>query len=108
MAADGGQLPTVAEVLAQLDVVLDAVRIDPVAAREALRRYFAQGRITMELGQDGVYEGRSELLPLVLFEGRPETEKAEPLYGIPPISAMVAGAGFAGWISTPLEVVLVT
>jgi hypothetical protein len=48
----------------------------------------------MVLGADGVYEGRTELLPLVLFTSTSETEKAEPLVGIPPISAMVAGAGF--------------
>jgi hypothetical protein len=44
----------------------------------------------MELGDDGVYVGRSELLPLVLFA---QSEKAESLIGIPPISATVAGAG---------------
>ena len=90
----GGELaiPTVAEVLGQLDAVVAAVEADPVAAREALRRYFKDGRITLTLGDDGVYTGASDLLPLVLFV--PESEKAEPLCGIPPISELVAGARF--------------
>lgn len=82
-------LPTVIEAMDEVFYVLKALKEDPVAAREALARWFKNACITMELGDDGVYTGRSELLPLVLFK----SEKADPLFEDPPISALVAGAG---------------
>jgi hypothetical protein len=89
LAREPLRLPTAEEVLGEVFAVLTAMKEDPAAARERLGRWFRDGRITLELGADGVYVGRSELLPLVLFA---EKKDAEPLFEAPRLSATVAGA----------------
>jgi len=46
--------------------ILSAVRTrqeDPIAGREEMQRYFADGKIRLELGADGFYEATYHLLP---------------------------------------------
>lgn len=82
------RLPSDEEVLREVFNITAAMKEDPVAAREQLRRMFRDGRIVLELGPDGVYVGRSELLPLILFK----TKNADPLIEDPRVSTSVAGA----------------
>ncbi|MFO0617263.1 MAG: recombinase family protein [Polyangiaceae bacterium] len=67
------RLPTPAEVVAcalDLKRVLDG---DPALAREALRKLFKGGRITMLPQEDGSYLARGEFLPLVALSAAENT-----------------------------------
>jgi hypothetical protein len=68
------------------------VERDPIPAREALRRLFADGKLSLTV-EEGVYVARTKLLPLVLFESATPTGFANNAN--PRRMAGVAGAWFA-------------
>lgn len=64
-------LPRPDDVLARATEFDATLRSDPHRARESLRRMFLDGRIVMTPSDDGGYEARGTLLPLVAL-GRPD------------------------------------
>lgn len=76
-AATPIRLPTPEEVLRRVFDLEAHLRDDPTVGREKLRRLLKGGTIKLELGVDGVYTAKTELLPLMLLA--PEnTTAADP------------------------------
>ncbi|MBI3202035.1 MAG: recombinase family protein [Myxococcales bacterium] len=60
------RLPAPEEILNRALALETLLAADPVRAREALRQLFREGRIVLDPTDEGVYEARAELLPLVV------------------------------------------
>lgn len=61
------RLPTPDEILQEVFDIETALREDPVAGREMLRRLLKDGIIVLTPGPDGVYTARSAVLPMMLL-----------------------------------------
>ncbi len=92
LAAEPIRLPTPEEVLERVYDLEARLQQDPIAGREALRKLFKGGQIRLELGKDGIYTARSELLPLVLLTETPTPASGDTGGGR--YTLRVAGAGF--------------
>jgi hypothetical protein len=64
--------------------------LNPAAARDELHRLFKSRAITLELDEDGVYVGRSELMVFTMFK----TETPPPVFQ----EAALPGCGSGGRI----------
>jgi hypothetical protein len=75
LATDPIRLPTPDEVMARFKSVQELLDEDPIAAREELKRYFADARIRMELDDNGSYVAQWRLSPAIFLGG---TQNAAP------------------------------
>lgn len=94
------------EIMTKVFQIEELVGTNPASAREALRRLHSDGRITLELGADGVWRAKSDVLPGVLVL---EAQKVPGVSSRDLYASVVAGAvirsrstgcgrhGTAGW-----------
>ncbi len=85
-------LPRVEELVERALDLERVVADEPLLAREALRRYFDGGRITLEPGTDGVYTARARFFPLVSLAASstriPDPRRpSEPQRTSPPVTS---------------------
>lgn len=85
-------LPTPDELVERaLDVESVIAGADPVAAREALRRLFRDGRVVMH-PQERSYRAEGSYLPLAVLDARPKNERSVVVDGPHRLSVSCAGA----------------
>ncbi len=92
-------LPDPAAILKRAVELEQRIAENPAGAREELHALFKDKALTLELGADGIYTARSELLPLVILA--PEKTTAPPVSQEGCYPALVAGAGFDSQITIP-------
>ena len=92
-------LPDPAAILKRAIELEQRIAENPAGAREELHALFKDKALTLELGADGIYTARSELLPLVVLTPEKRTAPLGSQEGCYP--ALVAGAGFDSRITIP-------
>jgi hypothetical protein len=80
------------EIMTKVFQIEELVGTNPASGREALRRLHSDGRITLELGADGVWRAKSDVLPGVLVL---EAQKVPGVSSRDLYASVVAGAAFA-------------